>query len=118
MFLFFLGRIVEQHGEFDAAMSELREEGRGRIAWIQIRSCVIRREEDQGAQKSQDSLPIFILEGSKGVTRGLGLATVPENNLVQIGATPIMAESDLAAHTPERSCEEFLLDGAVTPIPC
>src|SRR5216684_953029 len=62
---------------------------------------------------SQDCLSLFILQGSKSVAGGLSLSTVPEDNLVQVGAAPIMTQSDLAAHAPERSREEFLLDGAI-----
>jgi hypothetical protein len=33
--LFQVGRIVEKHGQLDAAVSELREIGFGRVRWIQ-----------------------------------------------------------------------------------
>src|SRR4029453_19260302 len=54
------------------------------------------------------------VELGKGVPRLLGLLAVPEDDLRQIDAAPVVTECPLCPNSPERPRQELLLQG---PIP-
>src|SRR5258705_1539122 len=68
-----IGWVVEEHAQLDAAVAVLREVVRLPVPRIEVRSGVVRREQDQRVEKREERLTILVLESREAVARPLGL---------------------------------------------
>ena len=94
-------------------MAELREARRIRIARVEVRRSVVRREEDERVEEVEHMVLVRVRETDEVVARVYRLAAVTLDHLAQIDAPPVVAIGGRRAHAPERRRQELFLQRPV-----
>src|SRR5215831_14326868 len=96
--LFWVARVIEEDGQFDATVTELWPARMRGIAGIQVRRSVIRRKKNQRLQKSQHGTPVLVRQSVECRRRPRGLASMTQNHFGEIDTPSVVPVRGSAAN--------------------
>ena len=82
-------------------MTELWEIGFRWVCWIQARSRVVWREQDQRVQERDQAALVIRLQSGECVTSSESFASVAENDVIQRHAAAVVTVRSSASYTPQ-----------------
>jgi hypothetical protein len=92
--------VVKEHGQLNAAVTELREAGLCRIARVEARRRVVRREQDQRVEERLQCDLFIALQVCVLVPRSLRFPTMAQNDIVQGDAAAVVSLRPGRANAP------------------